>query len=154
MCSGGDKEYYFNLEHVDDNEMLARIVFSPSMVVDGRLSPSAFNLARLKSGRYEKYVSVTRKGTEEIDKKDYEYIKPRIEGDVMDGFALVKTADVRSIVFENITIEVKPKPSEKNPRHAGIFYSQDGTLIRGESEPEELLIVTSMLANKCSYHKF
>lgn len=43
-------------EYVADHEQLARIIFSPSMVLGEVVAPSAFNLVRLKSGTDEDYA--------------------------------------------------------------------------------------------------
>ena len=67
-------------EYVADYEQLARIIFSPSMVLGEVVAPSAFNLVRLKSGTDEDYVSVNRMDYWEPSYENCRKYRPRIEG--------------------------------------------------------------------------
>ena len=47
------------ISEIADDEKVARILFSPSHIYKGRVSPKAFKLEKLKSGA-EDYISVLR----------------------------------------------------------------------------------------------
>ena len=47
------------ISEIADEEKVARILFSPSLVYKGQVSPKAFKLEKLKSGA-EDYISVLR----------------------------------------------------------------------------------------------
>lgn len=82
-------------EYVADHEQLARIIFSPSMVLGEVVAPSAFNLVRLKSGTDEDYVSVNRMDYWEPSYENCRKYRPRIEGDRIAGYAKLTAGDVR-----------------------------------------------------------
>lgn len=140
-------------EFVEDTENLARIIFAPSMIEGDEIAPSAFNLVVLPSGTAEDYVSVERMDYRTPTPETCQF-KPRIAGDKVSGYACVLTGEVRRISFDSISTKVEPHPSKKNPYHAGISYSQDGRLVKGDCMPQDLLAVTSLLAKKSTYIKF
>ena len=45
------------INEINDEEQVARILFSPSHIYEGRVSPKAFKLEMLKNGA-EDYISV------------------------------------------------------------------------------------------------
>ena len=47
------------INEINDEEQVARILFSPSHIYEGRVSPKAFKLEMLKNGA-EDYISVLR----------------------------------------------------------------------------------------------
>lgn len=87
-------------EYVADYEQLARIIFSPSMVLGEVVAPSAFNLVRLKSGTDEDYVSVNRMDYWEPSYENCRKYRPRIEGDRIAGYAKLTAGDVRQSSIE------------------------------------------------------
>lgn len=56
-----------NKTKIAENEEVARILFSPSHIYEGRVSPKAFKLEMLKGGA-EDYISVLRYDADELDK--------------------------------------------------------------------------------------
>lgn len=54
------------INEINDEEQVARILFSPSHIYEGRVSPKAFKLEMLKSGA-EDYISVLRNKADELD---------------------------------------------------------------------------------------
>lgn len=147
MCLGGE----ISFEFIGDDETLARIIFSPSMLDGDSVAPSAFNMVRLPRGD-EKYVSVHR-----IDYCCITYesikatIKPRVEGDSISGYATLKASQIRSACTDTISVDVKPKPSKSNQYHAGIFYYESDKLIKGACLSPDFLLVTTVLAKSCKY---
>lgn len=141
-------------EYVADYEQLARIIFSPSMVLGEVVAPSAFNLVRLKSGTDEDYVSVNRMDYWEPSYENCRKYRPRIEGDRIAGYAKLTAGDVRQSSIEDITTEVTAYPSKSNPFHAGISYTAGSELIKGHCESPEFLMVTSMLASQSIFVPF
>lgn len=93
-------------EYVADDEQLARIIFSPSMIFEGAVSPSAFNLVRLKSGTDEDYVSVNR----------MDYCRPTYEISYTSGAELIKGHCMRPdflIVTSTLALRCTFIPFEK-----------------------------------------
>jgi hypothetical protein len=108
-------------QNINDGENIARVVFSPMMVEDEEVSPSAFFLRDLKPP--EDYVSVFR----------HNYIVPTFEnvsmihppkGNAIYGYALINVGICRNITYKDIMIDVLPHPNRNNPYHAGIHYSK------------------------------
>lgn len=129
---------------ITNDESIARIVFSPKMVEDDELSPSAFFLRNLRPP--EDYVSVFR----------YNYVIPTIEtvsmihppkNNTIYGYALINVGVCRNITYKDIMIDVLSHPTHNNPYHAGIHYSKSGCGIKGACTDPDFLIVASMLAN-------
>lgn len=143
MCLDGN-------DAVNNDEELARVMFSPSMLHGNEVSPSAFNMTHLPNGD-ETYVSVNRLKYGPVTKESVIKIKPRNQGDEVCGYAQINTGKIRSVKTDKITIDVKPRPSKYNKSHAGIFYTQDNKLIKGICESIDFLQVTTMLA-KISKH--
>lgn len=54
------------ISEITDDEKVARILFSPSHIYKGRVSPKAFKLEKLKSGA-EDYISVLRYNADQLD---------------------------------------------------------------------------------------
>lgn len=136
---------------INDEENIARVVFSPLMVEDGDVSPSAFFLRDLKPP--EDYVSVFR----------HNYIEPTIEnvsmihppkGNSIYGYALLNVGVCRGISYKEIIIDVLSHPSRSNPFHAGIHYSKSGTVIKGKCTDPDFIIVAGMLANSSEIRPF
>lgn len=149
MCLDGS-----NLpEKIEDSEILARVIFSPSMLAGEDIAPSAFNMARLPGGD-ETYVSVHRLSFKELTFDSVKRIRPRVAGDSISGYAKLKAGDARNVRSATISIELKPRPSKSNLYHAGIYYTQEAELIKGACMTPEFLQVTTMLAKLCTYIPF
>ena len=69
---------------IADDEKVARILFSPSHIYKGRVSPKAFKLEKLKSGA-EDYISVLRYNADQLDSVSAVF-RPRTKGDSRYGF--------------------------------------------------------------------
>ena len=149
-----DERIKVDLRHLADAERLARVIFSPSMICGGEVAPSAFNLVRLPSGKYDPYVSVHRMDFQIPTRESCSHIKPRVSGDSMAGYAWMVAGNVRATHIRSITVSVAPMPSKNSLFHAGIFYSQDGALLKGKCESVEFLRLTAALAKQCKYVSF
>lgn len=141
-------------EYVADEEQLARIIFSPSMIFEGAVAPAAFNLVRLKSGTDEDYVSVNRMDYWKPSYENCQKYRPRTVSDHIAGYAQLTAGDVRQSSTEEITTEVTSHPSKSNPFHAGISYTSGAELIKGHCERPEFLMVTSSLAVRSIFVSF
>lgn len=129
---------------VTNEEDIARVVFSPLMVEDGEVSPSAFQLRDLH--KPEDYVSVIR----------HNYLVPSLEnipvkhppkGNTIFGYALLNTGICRKITFNDITIDVIAHPNNQYPSHAGIHFEKSKAAIKGRCTDPDFIVVTRMLAN-------
>lgn len=137
--------------NISDDEKIARVVFSPLMVDDGALSPSAFFLRNLRQP--EDYVSVFRSNYFEPTRKNVSMIHAP-EGNDFYGYALLNVGICRSISFKEIMIDVLSHPTANNPFHAGIHYSKSGTSIKGRCTDPDFIVVATMLANNSELKPF
>lgn len=126
---------------VGSEENVARIIFSPSYIFDGRVSPTAFRWEMLPSGTVEDYISVLRGDVSNFE-EDTRSFKARTEGDTRYGYALLNVGEVRSIRIASDKEVVLSFPSKKFPSHAGIIADIDGIRVTAASEitPEQMLI--------------
>lgn len=131
---------------VADEEHIARVVFSPSMVVDGKLAPTAFRLRMLGSGP-EAYVSVWRQDYIIPTKENTKNINPPEENTLF-GYASIKVGECRSVKLGSVTVDVKSYPNKKNPYHAGICFSKFAERIKGICQDPEFIGATKILANR------
>ncbi len=138
-------------QNINNEENVARVVFSPMMVEDNEISPSAFFLRDLKPP--EDYVSVFR----------HNYMVPTFENvsmihtpknNTICGYALLNVGICRNITYNDIMIDVLSHPNQKNPYHAGIHYSKSGSTIKGACAEPDFLIVAGMLANNSELISF
>ena len=138
---------------VVSEENVARIIFSPSYIFDGRVSPTAFRWEILPSGTVEDYISVLRGDVSNLE-EDTRSFKARTEGDIRYGYALLNVGEVRSIKIasdKDVATDVLSFPSKKFPSHAGVIVDIDGKRVTAASEitPEQMLI-RKKLAVLCS----
>lgn len=134
-----------------NDENIARIVFSPLMIDDGEVSPTAFYLRDLRPP--EDYVSVFRHNFIEPTIENVSMIRPPKDNSIC-GYALLNVGVCRSISFKEIAIDVLSHSSKNNPFHAGIHYSKSGSAIKGVCIDPDFIIVTSMLANNSELKRF
>lgn len=132
-----------NLVQVDDDEHVARIIFSPSMVADGDLTFAAFCLVRLESGTSEDYLSVWRTKLK-TPTKDNVTFKPRKTGDSLYGYADLHVKRCHAINHEGYSGLVRVK--SKNHFHAGIYYTKGESTVVGECYDPDFMIFASLLA--------
>ncbi|WP_289763526.1 hypothetical protein [uncultured Duncaniella sp.] len=133
-------------DFVADEEHIARVVFSPSMVVDGKLAPTAFKLRMLGSGP-ETYVSVWRQDFMIPTKENTKDINIP-EENILFGYASINVGECRSIKLGGVTVDVKSYPNKKHPYHAGICFSKFSERIKGLCQDPEFIGATKVLANR------
>ncbi|MCF0186284.1 MAG: hypothetical protein HUJ98_07345 [Bacteroidaceae bacterium] len=136
--------------YIADEEQIARILFAPSMILNGRVSPTAFNLDNLEHGP-EKYVSVWRINLQ-VPTPGNVTFPPRKAGDCLIGYAELNTGACRQISFEDWAVEIHQRG--KNLFHAGIEYSQGAKKIKGYCEHPSFIVVKKQLANISTFIEF
>ena len=138
---------------VASEEDVARIIFSPSYIYNGRVAPTAFRWEILPSGTVEDYISVLRGDVSNLDAETRSF-KARKEGDTRYGYALLKVGKIRDIHIiseQQVNADVKAFPSKKFPSHAGIVADIDGKRITAVSPiTPELMMLQKKLAMLCS----
>ena len=130
-------------EIVADDEQIASIIFSPSMIINGDVSPTAFQLRMLK--KPEDYVSVFRENYLIPTRANVDMIKPPADN-IVYGYASLKVQKCRGVGFNGVSIDVLAHPNARNPFHAGIHFSKDGMAIKGTCRLPEFIVVASRLA--------
>ena len=125
------------IDKIEDDEQVARILFSPSHIYAGRVSPKAFKLENLRGGP-ENYISVLRDDVSKLAEVTKKF-RPRHEGDTKYGYTLLSASQVRTLDDEiaerHVTLE--PKPSKNLPWHAGIFlYLNDRIQTADDVSPD------------------
>ncbi len=137
---------------VGSEENVARIIFSPSFIYEGRVSPTAFRWEMLPSGTVEDYISVLRGNTSNLDAKTRSF-KARTQGDTRYGYALLSVSAIRNIQIlpvDNVDVDVKAYPSKKFPSHAGIIADVDGNRVTAlTSITPEIMMLQKRLAMLC-----
>ena len=140
---------------VGDEEKVSRVIFSPSYIYNGRVAPTAFRWYILPSGDVEDYISVLRGNPTGLD-TETKHFKPRIEGDVRYGYALLVVGSIREIPKDNdvgydIKVDVLPFPSKRHPNHAGIAVEIEGKMVTALPPlSPEIMMIQKELALRCS----
>lgn len=138
---------------VDSEERVARIIFSPSYIYNGRVAPTAFRWEVLPSGDAEDYVSVLRGCSNSLE-EDTRFFRPRTKGDMRYGYTLLNVGEVRNmenILHGNISADVLPYPSKNFPGHAGIVADIDEERVTAFTPiTPELMMLQKELAQLCS----
>ena len=140
---------------VSDEENVARVIFSPSYIYNGRVAPTAFRWNVLPSGDAEDYISVLRGDVSNLE-IDTRHFKARVEGDVRYGYALLRVRSIREIGKDNATsvdtkVDVLSFPSKLRPNHAGIVVEIDNKRVTALSPiSPEVMMVQKELALRCS----
>ena len=141
---------------VADEESVARLVFTPSFFVDGRLGPTAFALSNnLKSGP-ENDISLLRMWYCDVTSKDvYDRIHPRTPGDTLSGYARLQVSGIRTIGSPNETdrINVDVLGIGGQSFHAGIQMRINEQLVTSEYDHRAplLLYILKRLVNLSEY---
>ena len=142
-------------EIVGDEEIVARIIFSPSYIYEGRVSPTAFRWEMLPSGDAEEYISVLRGHENELEQQTRTF-RARTKGDSRYGYATLRTGSVRAIskddaVLQRVTTDVVAYPSKRHPNHAGITAEINGNKVTANSNiSPEIMMLQKKLATLCS----
>lgn len=134
-------------ELVDNAERVARFVFEPSMFDKKILAPSAFELApKLKSGKPEDYLSVSRMALcGEITSASFPY-EPRVEGDTFCGYAHLETGTIHAFNQLDTQAFVLVWPTKNSPAHAGIAYRSGTSFVVGKCLDQGVILLTAYLA--------
>lgn len=134
------------LYEVDASEDVARVIFSPSMVIDDRVASTAFELTVLQSGKEEDYLSVWRTLYRVPTRDNTKKLRARKPEDKVFGYAKLGVRTVHSQDFDDCTARVKRKSKDEKAYHVGIYYTVGTTQIKGEHKPMKLLLLLSKLA--------
>ena len=141
---------------VSNEENVARVIFSPSYVYNGRVAPTAFRWEILPSGYAEDYISVLRYYSEGNIDEQTKHFRARTEGDSRYGYAVLLTKAIRDVknypVLKNLVgIDVLPFPSKRLPNHAGIVVDVEKNRVTANTPvTPELMFIQKMLASICS----
>ena len=103
---------------VGSEEDVARIIFSPSYIFEGRVAPTAFRWEVLPSGTVEDYISVLRGDTSNLD-SDTRHFKARAKGDTRYGYNVLNVGKIRDIHIvsdQEVNTDVNAFPSQNNPK--------------------------------------
>lgn len=148
-----------NIQHtpIGDKEDVARILFSPSHIDNGKVGSTAFALQHLRSGA-EDDISVIRLLKVDVDnlEKIVSFMKPRTEGDSLYGYCTLSVRGIRDIA--NILkqddidgyLEVKDTCTRNNKFHTSIYIYLNGQRVDADCVEPEVFYIQSLLANICS----
>lgn len=118
---------------IQGSENIARAIFSPKMLVNGKIIPAAFEL---RESIKESYLSVMRTGIETW--KQEIMMIPQRKNRQLYGYAEMNVGEVRSLKLTNVAYDVLPFPTEKMKSHAGITISYKGNALQGGKPLESL----------------
>lgn len=141
------------LYDVDESEEVARILFSPSMVNEERISRNAFFLELLNSGEWEDYLSVWRTLYRVPTRKNVNF-PPRTLGDEVYGYATLKVGTIHAQDVLDCTARVKRMTKKEDHYHVGIFYELSARPIVGKCDSPSFMALTMALANKSALNIF
>lgn len=128
---------YHNSISVNNNEIVARVIFPPQMIRDGHITPAAFVL---RPSINEEYLSVLRVSFPSFNKD----IKTIIYGRKRSfyGYAIMKVDEINSLILtENeyvVSCNTKIIDNQHYQSHAGIFILMNGEPITGAMSFENL----------------
>lgn len=114
---------------LDNRENVARAIFEPKMVYQGRLLAPAFEL---RPSIREDYLSVVRLSVEGW--KDDIFKIPQHKNRRLYGYAELNVGDIRAINLNLVKYDVREVDTTRLASHAGIFITVNGEpLVGGES---------------------
>ena len=125
------------LQLVNNNEIVARIIFPPQMIQDGHITPAAFVL---RPSIDEEYLSVLRVSTPSFntDVKSIIYGRKRS----FYGYAVMRVDEINSLTLSEhdftVFCNTKIVDNQKYNSHAGIFVLINGSPITGAMSFEKL----------------
>ena len=140
---------------IDDEEDVARIIFSPSYIYNGRVAPTAFRWDVLPSGAAEDYISVLRGDVSDLE-IETRHFKARVEGDERYGYTLLGVGRIREMGIGSdeglgMKVDVLPFPSKRHPNHAGIVVDIANERVTALTPVSpEVMMVQKELALLCS----
>ena len=101
---------------IDNGEHVARVIFDPKMIYEGRLLDAAFEL---RPQIRESYYSVLRLSVDSW--KDDIVRIPTHKNRRLWGYADILVKDIKEIDLEYVTFDVMAVDNASMPSHAGIF---------------------------------
>lgn len=118
---------------IENTENIARAIFSPRMIVDGRIIPAAFEL---RESINESYLSVMRLS---IDSWKQEILLiPQRKNRQLYGYAEMNVGEIRSLKLTDVRYDVLPFPTERMKSHAGIVVNYKENALQGGKPLESL----------------
>lgn len=137
---------------IDDSEPISRILFCPSMVVDGCVSPTAFELDDLERGP-ETYVSLFLLNIFQPTKENCINLHARKKGDTLYGYATSLICKCKDIAFDGISILFK-RHDRNTAGHIGMHFSKEGRAIKGRCADPSFIIMTRLIARQFAAIQF
>ncbi len=137
-------EVALNENLIDETEPITRILFCPSMVDNGRVSPTAFELEDLERGP-EKYVSLFLLNIFSPTKENCAKLRARKEGDVLYGHATSVINKCSGITYDDIVLNFK-RHDRNTAGHIGLHYSKGEKAIKGKCIDPSFILITKMIA--------
>ena len=122
---------------VNNNEIVARVIFPPQMIQDGHITPAAFVL---RPSINEEYLSVLRVSAPSFNKD----IKSIIYGRKRSfyGYAVMRVDEINSLTLSEgdstACCNIRIVDNQKYQSHAGIFILINGEPISGAMSFEDL----------------
>ena len=133
---------------IDETEPITRVLFCPSMVDNGRVSPTAFELDNLDRGP-EKYVSLFLLNIFIPTKDNCAILRARKEGDELYGYATSVISKCSGITYDDIVLNFK-RHDRNTAGHIGLHYSKGEKAIKGKCIDPSFIIITKMIASQFS----
>lgn len=118
---------------ITNEENVARALFSPRMILDGKIIPAAFELREAIS---ETYLSVLRTTIDTW--KDEMMLIPQRKNRRLFGYALMNVGEIRNIKLRDVVYDVQPYPTETMKSHAGITITYKDQPLQGGRHIEPL----------------
>lgn len=137
---------------INDSEPILRILFCPSMVVNGCVSPTAFELDDLERGP-ETYVSLFLLSIFQPTKENCINFHARKVGDTLYGYATSVINKCKDIAYENISLFFK-KHDKTTAGHIGMHYANGNKAIKGKCADPSFIIMTKLIARQFKVIQF
>lgn len=131
---------------IDDSEPITRVLLAPSMVENGRVSPTAFELDDLERGP-ETYVSLFLLNVFQPTKENCANIPIRKEGDTLFGYAVSLINKCKDIAYDGISVFFK-RHDKYTPGNIGLHYLNGCKAIKGKCAEPSFIILTKLLARQ------
>jgi hypothetical protein len=118
---------------INNEENVARVIFSPRMVYKGILQTEAFSL---REHIAESYLSVLRMA---IPTWQNDVIQiPQRKNRQLYGYAMMNVGEIRDANFQNVKYDVKVCNNQTMKSHAGIFITVGGEPLIGGKKLESI----------------
>lgn len=118
---------------ISNEENVARVLFSPRMILEGKVIPVAFEL---RESINENYLSVLRTSVETWEKEMMNI--PQRKNRQLFGYALMNAGEIRNLKLNDVIYDVQPYPTEIMKSHAGITITYKNQLLQGGTNIEPL----------------